>query len=300
MDERRLVHILVRTDAAESVMDAMELRFAKYPSFRAMIRRVVATIPRVPEQERPESQDERVPPEKKRSRVSRDELLAGIAPGTRVTPVFLATVCLSAIVAGVGLYRDNVAALVGAMVIAPLLTPNIALALATTLGDLELGRRAVRTNLVGLILALTLAIFAGLCVPDGASFSKEFVARTTPQVSDTILALAAGAAGALAFTTGLSAALVGVMVAVALLPPLLVTGIALGAGRWEQALGAGLITAANIICVNLAAVATFLLQGVGPRTWWESDKAKRATRRALALWGVLALSLLALFAIFWS
>lgn len=298
MDERRLVRVLVPAGQAEAVLDEMESRFAAYPAFRAVILNVVATIPRI---EEPEPEPEPTSPalveepkKKKRSRVARDELLAAIEGGTRVTPVFLATVCLSAVVAGVGLYRDSVAVLVGAMVIAPLLTPNIALALATTLGDLDLGRRAVRTNLVGLGLALGLALLAGVFVPADAVLADEFLARTKPEITDTVLALASGAAGALAFTTGLSAGLVGVMVAVALLPPLLVTGVSLGAGRPNEALGAGLLLATNIICVNLAAVLTFLVQGVVPRTWWESDKAKRATRRAVWIWGGLTLCLVAL------
>ncbi|MHC4494051.1 MAG: TIGR00341 family protein, partial [Planctomycetota bacterium] len=51
--------------------------------------------------------------------------------------------------------------------------------------------------------------------------------------------------------------------------------------------GAFLLLFTNVICVNLAAVVTFLLRGVGPRTWWEADKARRATRKAVLLWGAL-------------
>ena len=126
----------------------------------------------------------------------------------------------------------------------------------------------------------------------GAIFPRLNVA-THLGFSDLILALAAGTAGTLAFTSELPGAVIGVMVAVALMPPLVAFGMLLGAGEAALALGALMLTAANVICVNLAGVATFLVQGVEPRTWWEAEKAKRATRRATALWAFL-LALLAL------
>jgi uncharacterized membrane protein len=108
---------------------------------------------------------------------------------------------------------------------------------------------------------------------------------------DILLALAAGAAGTLAFTQGLSGAVIGVMVAVALVPPLVVSGMLLGDGHFSSAGGALLLTLANVICINLAGVATFLAQGVRPRSWWEAERARRATLRAILLWLVLLASL---------
>ena len=99
------------------------------------------------------------------------------------------------------------------------------------------------------------------------------------------------AAGTLAFTQGLSGAVIGVMVAVALVPPLVVCGMLLGEGYVTTAGGAFLLTVANLICINLAGVATFLAQGVRPRSWWEAERAKKATLRAILVWLVLLASL---------
>jgi len=77
------------------------------------------------------------------------------------------------------------------------------------------------------------------------------------------------------------------MVAVALLPPLVTAGLRVAVGGGAGAGGALLLLMTNVICVNLAAVVTFLVRGVGPRTWWEADKARRATRKAVLLWGAL-------------
>ncbi len=102
------------------------------------------------------------------------------------------------------------------------------------------------------------------------------MSRTEVGMDSVVLALASGAAAALSLTTGLSSVLVGVMVAVALLPPAATLGIMLGQGNMSLAIGAGLLLAVNIVCVNLASKVVFFLKGVDPRTWLEKEKAKRA------------------------
>jgi uncharacterized hydrophobic protein (TIGR00341 family) len=285
LEKRVLVRILVATEKSEAVLDALERHFTGTDGFRVILLPVEATIPRPPEPE-PEEEPEKPPP---RGRVSRAELLDDLASGTRITTVYLAMIVLSTIVAAVGLARDNVAVLIGAMVIAPLLTPNVALALGTLLGDFELMRKALWTNLTGLATAFAFALLVGVIVPEAAS--REI--HTATGFADIVLALAAGAAGALAFTTGVPATLVGVMVAVALLPPLVTAALRLAVGNAAGAGEAFLLLTTNVICVNLAAVVTFLARGVGPRTWWEADRAKRATRQAVLLWSAL-LAVLAL------
>ena len=119
----------------------------------------------------------------------------------------------------------------------------------------------------------------------------EMASRTRVVLGDIAVALASGCAGALAFTTGVSAALIGVMVAVALLPPLVAFGLLLGGGHPALAMGALSLFLVNLICVNLAGVTTFLVQGIHPATWWEKDRAVKATRIAIGLWVVLLAAL---------
>jgi len=228
-------------------------------------------------------------------RVSREELYHDITDSLGVNRIFVAMTVLASIVAAVGLIRDDVAVIIGAMVIAPLLAPNVALSLAVTLGDLKLMRSALWASAVGLSLTLLVSLLVGVMFeidPDVPAIAS----RTNLGLGDLALALAAGSAGTFAFTRGLSGAVIGVMVAVALMPPMVVFGMLLGDGETYQAMGALVLVAANIVCINLSGVTTFLLQGVRPRTWWEEERARTATRIAIAGAVVMLLALTAILA----
>jgi uncharacterized hydrophobic protein (TIGR00341 family) len=292
-----VVRILTATGNTESISDVLSERFSYSTDFRVMLFSVEATLP-LPddstrdEQETNDAADEQEQKQANAARISREELYQTIAQGAQLSTVYLVTVVLSTVVAAVGLLRDNVAVIIGAMVIAPLLGPNVALALASTLGDLSLVRRSIATLLTGIATAAVLSLGIGW-VATVDSQTPEIFARTQVNAGDLVLALAAGSAGALAFTTGIPAAVIGVMVAVALLPPLVVAGLLIGAGEANLAGGALMLFVSNVACVNLAGVATFLLQKIRPRSWWEAEAAERASRIALALWITTVLVLLA-------
>lgn len=287
-EEERAVRILLDAEHVESLSDALLERLGSGDDVRFILLPVEATIPRIeePEEEQAESRASDPSGPNGQGRISRDELYEDVVQASRVTLVYLVMVALSTVVAAVGVIRGDVAIIVGAMVIAPLLGPNVALSLACTLGDTGLATRALKATGAGIAVAAALSVLIGFAfeVDPGAS---ELVARTRADLGDVGLALAAGAAGALAFTSGVSAVLVGVMVAVALLPPLVVAGLLAGAGHPAPALGAAVLALTNVACINLAAVATFLAQKIRPRTWWEAERARRATRIAVLSWVVM-------------
>jgi len=225
---------------------------------------------------------------------TREELYNGIERGARLDSTFLMLVFLSTIVASIGLIENNIAVIVGTMVIAPLLGPDIALALATPLGDRELMWQALKTNLAGLFLTLAIAI--GMIWPSHLN-SFEIIVHTGVKPDGIVLALASGSAAVLSLATGLSSALVGVMVAVALLPPAATLGMMLGSGQFNLALGAALLLAVNVVCINLAAKLMFLFKGVKPRTWLEKRKARQSFTLYILIWiGTLAVLLSAIIA----
>lgn len=214
-----------------------------------------------------------------------------ITDTTKLSKVYVAMVLLSSIVTAFGLLGNNVAVIIGAMVIAPLLGPNVALSLSTTLGDIALFRTALKANVAGILIALVISVFTGFIFAVNPDI-QEIASRTKVGLDAIVIALASGSAGVLAFTTGVSTILIGVMVAVALLPPLVVFGLLLGSGHELPAISALLLFLVNIICINLAGVVTFLAQGIHPKTWWEAEKAKEATRIAIALWIMLLSALI--------
>ena len=288
-DGEVLVRILLDAERNEAVLDLLEQRYAGKEGNRAVILPVEATLPRAESEPAAETGQ---PPvgEKPPGRIGREELYEDIKDAARCSRVYLAMVVLSTIVAAVGLYYNSVAIIIGAMVIAPLLGPNVALSLGATLGDLSLLRRALLTALAGIATTMVLSVITGALLHVNPA-SPEVASRDAVGLGDVAVALASGCAGALAFTTGVSATLIGVMVAVALLPPLVTSGLLLGGGHSALALGALSLFLMNLICVNLAAVLTFLVQGIRPATWWEKDRASKATRIAIGLWAVLLAAL---------
>ncbi len=280
-DGEVLVRILLDAEQSDAVLEVLEKRYAGQDGNRVLILPVEATLPRAAPQ-RAGASGQSLPEGKSPERIGREELYEDIKDAAQCSRVYLAMVVLSTIVAAVGLYYNSVAIIIGAMVIAPLLGPNVALSLGTTLGDLPLLRRALLTALAGIATTMVLSAIIGVLLQvNPASF--EVASRDAVGIGDIVVALASGCAGALAFTTGVSTTLIGVMVAVALLPPLVTFGLLLGGGHTAPAMGALSLFLMNLICVNLAGVTTFLIQGIRPTTWWEKKRASKATRIAIGL-----------------
>ena len=279
-DERRSVRMLVADDARQTVLDALQNLLGTAENSRIIVQPVEAVLPR-PAPKPDDTGDNGSSSSKSGSGATREELYNQVEKGARLDLNFLILVFLSTVVAAIGLLENNVAVVVGAMVIAPLLGPNIALAFAATLGDRDLLQESLKTNLVGVSLALIVSFIIGwfwqVDVP-----GPEILSRTTVGFDGIVLALASGAAAVLSLTSGVASALVGVMVAVALLPPTATLGMMLASGQLQLATGAGLLLAVNVVCVNLSANLVFLIKGVRPRTWLEKRKARQS-----AVWIVL-------------
>ncbi|TWT67869.1 hypothetical protein Pan14r_01070 [Crateriforma conspicua] len=301
-DQRIVLHLLVPAEATEPIMDRFEEAFGTHEGFCIVVLPVEAVLPR-PDVAKEADQDSDADVDSDQDstsdsgRVSREELYSEITETLGIDRVFLAMTILSSVVAAVGLLRDDVAVIIGAMVIAPLLGPNVAMSLATTLGDLALLRRALLTNVVGVTVTLLVALGIGILLEVDPKI-PAIQSRTEVNLGDLTLALAAGAAGTFAFTRGMSSAVIGVMVAVALMPPLVTFGMLFAEGAYRPAAGAMMLVMANVVSVNLTGVATFIAQGVRPRSWWEEEQAKRSTRIAIAIWVTLLIALIAILLVY--
>eukprot|EP00828_Plagiopyla_frontata_P042149 TRINITY_DN6219_c0_g1_i4.p6 TRINITY_DN6219_c0_g1~~TRINITY_DN6219_c0_g1_i4.p6 ORF type:complete len:345 (-),score=188.11 TRINITY_DN6219_c0_g1_i4:4463-5497(-) len=294
--------IVLDVEETEDVMDKLENLFAWSEKYRLVIYEAQATVPRLsePAEEKKEADagegESNGNGTKRKNRISREELYADVLDTSLLSRNFMMLVLLSSVIAVIGLVRDNVAIIIGAMVLAPLLGPNVGLSLATTLGDRDLASASSRTLAVGVAITLAVSALFGAVfgLPD---HSAQLAERSVIAYSDVILAIVSGVAGIISFTMGVPTSLVGVMVALALLPPLTACGIFLGAEDFARAGGAGLLFLANVICLNLAGVLTFLVQGIQPLTWWERKRAKAATLRGVLIWAGLLLALLGVLAL---
>lgn len=286
---------IVQQRYTERLLAELDQSFASEPAFSAYVQRLDAAIPPVEETAETELRiDPDLPEPTKlerffsRDRLSTDELYDDIEESLRITPSYLLMVTLSAIIAALGMRAGQTAVVIGAMIIAPLLGPTMGLALAATVGNRSLGRDAALTLAIGSTFAVLAGGIVGLALPIDPLVS-ELRSRTIVNAADVALALACGAAGVLAFSRGASLALVGVMIAVALVPPLAAAGVYTGAGFAAVGGNALFLFAVNLVCVNVAGIAMFLLQGLPPKSW-------RMTSGILALWAVILVLLTSMMA----
>lgn len=276
-DGRQPVRLVVGEGDQQALLDRIQTAISGTDNWRILILPVEATIPAPPEEAAASK------PKPFAAGLTREELYQQVGAGARLDVNYLLLVFLSTVVAAIGLAENSAAVVIGAMVIAPLLGPFLAFAFATAIGEHELMFRAIMTSLIGLGFSLALGIAIGFAAPVNLH-GTEITMRTMVGFDSIALALASGAAAALSLTSGLSSALVGVMVAVALLPPTATLGMTLGAGDLARAGGSALLLGVNIVCVTLAGQIVFIAKGIRPRTWFEAQKAKRSAWINAGVW----------------
>ena len=195
-----------------------------------------------------------------------DQLFPRGMPRRQFFTRFVSLMMLSTAIAVFGILGDSTAVVIGAMLVAPLMFPVLGGAAAIVMGW---PRRIVNRALLvaaGSLLAVLLAAAISFLIPGRATpLPAELMARTSPNLLDLGIALAAGAAGAYGqVRRHASDVLTGVAVAVALVPPLAVVGITLQLTEWQLALGSTLLFLANVVGIVIAASATFLAAGFVP------------------------------------
>ncbi|MFI5260923.1 MAG: TIGR00341 family protein [Candidatus Limnocylindrales bacterium] len=203
---------------------------------------------------------------------------------------FFVLLFLATVIAAGGLMGNSSAVIIGAMIVAPLMTPMMAASLATLTGDGPNIVRSVVIVTIGVAFVMVVAGLMALLVPAGSRITPEVLARTSPHLLDLIIALAAGAAGAFAIgRTDVSDALPGVAIAVSLVPPLAASSILLVAGEPAAAGGAFLLFFTNFVAIVAAGVVVLALMGYGSLA---RRLASRAARRTASLVILIALLLI--------
>lgn len=293
-DGREKFSCIVQSRYVERLLDELDGRFGMIEGFSTTVESLEAVLPPLDETLETALPDENLPPPTQleaffsRDRISTDEIYDDIEQNIAIRPSYLLTVILSAVIAALGMRSGQVAVVIGAMVIAPLLGPTMGMALAATVGNGKMARRATITLVAGTIAALLATYGLGFLITVDPTV-PELLNRSIVSPADVALALACGAAGVLAFSRGASLSLVGVMIAVALVPPIAAAGLFFSKGYETLAFNALFLFATNLVCVNLAGIAMFLFQGLPPKSW-------RMTGGVTAVWTVVLLLFLAVMA----
>ncbi len=223
-------------------------------------------------------------------RIAREELMSaarGMAPDGWI---YALMILFSAVIATAGLLLDSPAVVVGSMVIAPLVGPALSASVGTVVNDAQMFRKGVLYQAAGVAIAVAAAAAFAILVKYGqlvppfpdVTAVPEIEERVAPDFLSLAVAVGAGAAGVISLMTGISTALVGVMIAAALIPPAATVGIAIAWGVPLAALGAGVLVLVNLLSINLAALVVLWWAGYRPEHWFREDRAREATLKRVA------------------
>jgi len=197
----------------------------------------------------------------------RRKIIADVHDDSKANFDYLILVALSSSIATLGLLSDSPAVIIGAMVVAPLMSPILAIGLATTTGEKKLLKEALLTLFIGALLSIVIAVLL-TWINDELPFISlhqmpgEVMSRTRSSPVDLTIAIAGGLAAAYAVTRPkLSAALPGVAIATALMLPVCTVGIGLALQNWQVASGSGLLFITNAVAIAFASGLVFLARG---------------------------------------
>jgi uncharacterized hydrophobic protein (TIGR00271 family) len=224
---------------------------------------------------------------------ARTEVYTRVRRSARPDTDFFVLIGLSALIAALGLMLNSAAVVIGAMLVAPLMSPMVGAGLAIVLGNVRFLRLSVEAIMRGALLAIIVSILLGLIWPN-TTLTSEILARTEPTLLDLGVALFAGMAGAYALAhSQAAAALPGVAISAALVPPLSTIGISLAKRAFPEALGATLLFTTNLIAIIAAAVLVFVVLGFRPAHGRKGARAvqQRTVQIAVALLALITLLL---------
>ena len=236
------------------------------------------------------------------SKVAREELKANAEELMASNRFYFLMTVIASVIATAGIILDNAAVVVGSMVIAPLIGPAMASCVGTVIADDEMFKSGVFKQLTGVGAAIaSSALFARLALTVFTPHTAvnllnlgQLTAQIHPGFLSMAIALGSGFAGAFSMMAGVSTALVGVMIAVALIPPAATVGIGVATLRLEILFGASFLLLVNVISINLAGTLALWYEGYKPGKWYKEKGAKKITKQR-GVWLAVALLVIAAF-----
>ena len=218
-----------------------------------------------------------------------------IRRNSRPTRDFFILIFLASMIAAFGLLLNSGAVIIGAMLVAPLMSPIVGTGMALVLGDVRFLRLALGTVAKGVLLAILVGVFVGLLRLD-APLTPEILGRTQPGLLDLGVALFSGFAGAYALSySDAAGALPGVAIAAALVPPLASVGISFSTNHPTEALGALLLFGTNFIAISFATALVFLALGFRPAVGQKERRMVQSRTIRISIFLVVGVGILLFF-----
>ena len=234
--------------------------------------------------------NEPVPLFRKASEDDFKELFISLKESSKLSSIFIVLMILSTLLATTGLFQSSAPVIIGAMILAPLMSPIVSLSMGVVRGNSLLIKNSSNTLFIGIIVALLFSCIYTYIMPLSI-VTPEMRGRLNPNILDLMVAIIAGIAGAYANSKSeIAKSLAGVAIAVALVPPLSVTGIGIGWGDFDIIYGSFLLFITNLVGITLAASLTFVILGYAP-----IHRAKKGLLYTLVILSIITIPLVISF-----
>ena len=249
-DQITIRHPLDKTDR---IVDRFQedFKFGKEENRGIVMLKPDVILPNEPEKEK-----------KGQARSAKECLVEYAEMNAYIDSKYLALFFFSAVVATLGLITENVAVVVGAMIIAPAFGPIASMAIGVVINRQDLLREGMKSEIVGITVAVVTAAVIGILIPD-IEVTPSLQLRMLPGIFDLLIGLAAGAAGGYVLVSGRGPNIVGVMVAAALLPVMTSIGLSFVFLNPFFVFGSLLLLGITVLSIVLSMVMVFWF--VGPQ-----------------------------------
>ncbi|MEY7849785.1 TIGR00341 family protein [Natrarchaeobius sp. A-rgal3] len=235
------------------------------------------------------------------TRISREELRARAADLAPAASTYFTLLVVSTAIATAGLLLDSAATIIGAMVVAPLMGPALSASVGVVVDDDELATRGLVLQIFGLLAAIATAALIGWLLRGTVLLPPGFDVTTVPQVRERItpdllavfLALGSGIAGVVSLVRNVGSVLVGVAIAVALVPPAATVGLGIAWAHPTMIVTAGTLVLVNMLSINLTALILLWISGYRPHRGANVDRVYGRIRSRVAVL-VVAIAVLSL------
>ena len=206
-------------------------------------------------------------------------LFSNLRQEATASSAYVTLLILATMIATLGLFIGSSSVIIGAMLLAPLMQPIVSMSMGVLRQDEAVFKSALKTLAIGVLIVLVTAMVIAYLTPI-RELSDEMAARLSPTLLDLFVAIVSGVAAAYVKNDEkILSSLAGVAIAVALVPPLAVSGIGIGWADWSMFIHALLLFATNLIGIVLAGAITFLLLGYAPI---------RVARKGIVIWMFIA------------